>query len=68
LTSANVIHIIDNVVDSTSAAASIDASFSRHYLGTPTMIQTTQKPSASANQSRLGIGIISIDIFDLNLK
>jgi hypothetical protein len=48
LTLAEVIHIIDNVIDSTSAAVSIDPSFSQHYLGTPTMIQSTQKPSASA--------------------
>lgn len=48
LTSAGVIHIIDTVLDPTVAAASIDPSFSQHYQSTPTMIQSTQTPSAGA--------------------
>lgn len=48
LTSAGVVHVIDNVIDPTESTASIDPSFSLHYLSTPSMIQSTHTPKSKA--------------------
>ncbi|KAI8578573.1 hypothetical protein K450DRAFT_272797 [Umbelopsis ramanniana AG] len=49
LTSAGVVHVIDSVIDPTESSASIDPSFSLHYLSTSSMIQSTQRPKSRAS-------------------
>lgn len=48
LTSAGVVHVIDNIMDPTESTASIDPSFSLHYLSSPSMIQSTHRPKSKA--------------------